>query len=447
MSQGIKTGSFYTEMNTQFDLVQSLLIAGGQIEPGDPAPEEFINQILKWVTMHEVGHTLGLRHNFRSSVDTPLDKLYDKNWTEENGVFSSVMEYPSVNINPEGKSGDGYYYNPGVGSYDRWVVSYGYTPDDEKAREIARQAASEGHAYGTDEDARGSGAIDPHVNVYDLGSDPLEWGKGRAQLLRTMIPDIADIALKDNEAYYEATDLFQSYLYQYARTLTPAIKYIGGQYQYRDHVGDPGGRKPFVPVSRDKQQEALDMIIESAFNPDAVVLPKEVYQQLGANRWSHWGNENTYGGRIDYPLHQTLGSIQQSLLEQLLDPVRLARIRDTEVKFGAESTVTIPDLMGQLTDAIWSEVSSSPGSNIRSNRRDLQRTYLDKMTALLTNAPEGTPADARSVARYQLKRVNQMLEARLSPPAHDFDEYTRAHVEESKARIEAALEAGLKLEN
>ncbi|MCW9708851.1 zinc-dependent metalloprotease [Fodinibius salsisoli] len=447
MSRGVKTKSFYAEMNAQFDLVQSLLIARGELKPGSPVPEEFVHQALKWVTMHEVGHTLGLRHNFRSSIDTPLDKLYDKNWTEENGVFSSAMEYPSVNLNPEGQSNDGYYYNPSVGSYDRWVISYGYATDDTKAEEIARQAAAQGHAYGTDEDARGSGAIDPHVNVYDLGSDPLEWGKGRAGLLRIMIPKVGDITLEDNEAYYKATDLFQSYLYQYARTLIPAIKYIGGQHQYRDHVGDPNGRQPFVPVPKTKQQEALDMLTESAFHPDALMLPKDLYQKLGANRWSHWGNSNTYSGRIDYPLHGTVAGIQQAILGQLLDPVRLARIRDTEVKFGAESTITIPELMGQLTNAIWGEVSSSPGSDITSNRRDLQRTYLDAMTALLIDAPEGTPADARSVARHQLQEVHDMLEARLHPPTQNFDEYTRAHLEESKARIEAALEAGLQLEN
>jgi hypothetical protein len=88
------------------------------MRPGDPVPEEYIYETLKWVTMHEVGHTLGLRHNFRSSVDTPLDKLHDKTWAEERGVFSSVMEYPVVNI--AGDSLDtGHYYNPGVGSYVR----------------------------------------------------------------------------------------------------------------------------------------------------------------------------------------------------------------------------------------------------------------------------------------------------------------------------------------
>ncbi len=255
MSQGVKTQSFYNEMSSQFDLVQSMLAAKGVIKPGAPVPKEFLDQAVRWVTMHEVGHTLGLRHNFRSSIDTPLDKLYDEQWAEENGVFNSAMEYPTVNVSPEGEAQDGYYYNPGVGSYDRWVISYGYITDDAKAEEIARQSAMPGHAYGTDEDARGAGAVDPHINVYDLGADPLAWGKGRAELLRGMIPRVPEITLEDGTPYYEATDLFNTYLFQYARALAPAVKYIGGQHQYRDHVGDPQGRMPFVPVSKESSKK------------------------------------------------------------------------------------------------------------------------------------------------------------------------------------------------
>jgi len=446
MSQGVKTKSFYNEMNAQFDLAQSLLMVRGELDPGEPVPKEFLNQALKWVTMHEVGHTLGLRHNFRSSIDTPLDKLYDKQWAEKNGVFSSAMEYPSINL-PDEKSEDAYYYNPGVGSYDRWVISYGYTPDAEKADEIARQAAQPGHAYGTDGDARGAGAVDPHVNVYDLGSDPLAWGKERAQLLRGLVPKISEIKLEDNAPYFKATDLFQSYLYQYARVLTPAVKYIGGQHQYRDHVGDPDGRMPFVPVEYSKQKEALDMVVNYAFAEDAMQLPQDIYQKMGANRWSHWGNSTTYGGRVDYPLHGVTLGIQSALLDQLLDPVRLSRIRDTEVKFGADQTVTIPELMKALTESIWSEALSSPGQNIECNRRDLQRNYLDRVVTLVTDAPEQAPADARSVARQQLKMLHSQLESRLAAPTYDFNDYTRAHLEESKARIEAALEAGIQIDN
>lgn len=447
MSRGVKTESFYNEMNAQFDLAKSLMVAKGQIQPGDPIPENFVTEALRWVTIHEVGHTLGLRHNFRSSIDTPLDKLYDKEWAEENGVFSSAMEYPTVNLNPDDKSDDGYYYNPGVGSYDRWVISYGYTPDDERAEEIAREGAKQGHAYGTDEDASGPGAVDPHVNVYDLGADPLEWSKERAALLNSLIPRVPEIALEDNLPYFEATDLFQTYFYQYARALTPAVKYIGGQHQYRDHVGDPDGRKPFEPVAREKQQEALDMIISYAFAPDAIDLPQDVFQQFGADRWSHWGNEMSYSGRIDYPLHQTLVGVQTSLVEQLLNPTRLQRIRDTEVKFGADNTVTIPELMGELSEAIWNEVWSSPGSNISSNRRDLQRAYLDQMVHLLTNAPDELPADARSVVRSQMRDLKDRLDSRLEAPAYDFDTYSKAHLEESVEVIQKALDASISYQN
>lgn len=444
MREGVKTRSFFTELHTQLQMARGVMMARGVIQPGEPVPEEFLDQAVRWVTMHEVGHTLGLRHNFRSSIDTPLEQLYDEEFTAENGVFSSAMEYPTVNVDPEGEGMDGHYWNPGVGSYDRWIISYGYTPDSSEAEEIARNSALPGHAYGTDGD---TGGPDPHVNVYDLSDDPLAWGRERAAMLREMIPRVPEIALDDNLPYYEATDLFQSYLFQYARALAPTVKYIGGQHQYRDHVGDPQGRMPFVPVPRADQAEALDMIVEYAFQPEALDLPQDVYQQFGANRWSHWGISTTYGGRIDYPLHQTMLGIQESLMNQLLDPTRLSRIRDTEAKFGAENTVTIPELMGRMTNAIWQEVWSAPGENIDSNRRDLQRAHLDAMISIVTEAPEDMPADAKSVVRMQLRDLSSRLESRLSPPTFEFSDYTRAHLEEARARIDRALEAGLSLDN
>jgi hypothetical protein len=427
------------ELTAQGELLRTVLTAKGEINPNDPVPMEFVNQAITWVTMHEVGHTLGLRHNFRSSADTPLDKLHDAQWAEERGVFSSVMEYPTVNLAAAGKP-NGAYYNPGAGSSDAWVISYGYTPDDARAKLIARDAAKPGHAYGTDEDARGAGAIDPTVNVFDLGADPLAWGKERATLIRSLWPELPKRALADDSRYARLTQGFQSLLNQYVAAVSTGVKYIGGQYQYRDHVGDPGGRPPFVAVPKAKQREALDFLNSYAFGEKSFDVPREVLAQFGANRWSHWGVNNTYAGRIDYPLAEQVLGAQRALLDQVMQPFVFARIRDAETKFGAAEVLTIPEYMGELTSAIWSEVYGGGARNVSANRRDLQRTYIDRMSTLVLDTPERMPADARSVGRQQLKELKRRIDATSGASVNA---YTRAHLAESSARIGKVLEAEL----
>jgi hypothetical protein len=429
------------EISAQGSLLRAMLAAAEEIGPSDAVPLEYVGEALKWVTMHEVGHTLGLRHNFRSSADTPLEKLHDRGWAEQNGVFSSVMEYPALNLAGR-KKPKGYVYNPGVGSYDRWAVTYGYTPDAAHAPRVAREAARPGHAYGTDEDARGPGALDPTVNVYDLGSDPLAWGKERAELIRGIWPDLPRHVLSDNGRYADLTDAFGSLLVQYGRALSTGVKYIGGQYQYRDRVGDPNGRAPFVPVPAAKQREALAFLAEYGFSERAFQVPPAVLAQLGANRWSHWGETNSYGGRIDYPFAENVLALQRALLRQITSPYVFGRIRDAELKFGSRNTLPVPELMSGLTRAVWSEVYGAE-RNIPALRRDLQRAYLDQLTELVATPPARLPGDARAVARMQLTELNRRIGARLSGGA---DAYTRAHLAESRARIERALEAGLDVE-
>jgi hypothetical protein len=403
---------------------------------------EYVNEAVKWVTMHEVGHTLGLRHNFRASVDTPNERLMDRDWTRERGLLGSVMDYATPNIAPPGQpAGD--FYIQGMGSYDRWAIAYGYTPDAERAGELARQAAQPGHAYGTDEDNRGPGALDPTVNIYDLGQDPLTWGKERARIIRGTWQDVPTFALEDNASYAGATAVFSSLLFQYARALGTGVKYIGGQYLYRDHVGDPRGRGPWENVPRERQLEALEFLVDFGFSEGAFELPPEVLQQFGANRWSHWGSTMTIDGRIDYPYHGEVLDLQSALLEQITDPMVFARIRDAEMKFGTAEVLTIPELLDSLADAIWSELRTS--TSVPAMRRDLQRAHLERMIQLVTDAPSGTPADARSVARMTLEDLGNGLTTALGSP--NLDAYTRAHLNESRVRVERALSAGIELSN
>ena len=443
LARGAEMASLGAELASQGMLLRTMLAARREIGPSDPVPMEYVNQALKWVTMHEVGHTLGLRHNFRSSIDTPNELLHDTEWTKERGVFGSVMDYPTPNIAPTGRP-NGDFYNRDLGTYDRWAIAYGYTLDADRAAELARRAAEPGHAYGTDEDARGSAALDPTVNVYDLGSDPLRWGMQRAETIRRTWQDVPALALEDDRSYATVTNVFASLLFQYARALTTGIKYIGGQYLYRDHYGDPDGRGPWQNVPRERQLEALAFLVEHGFSQDAFVLPPDVLRQFGANRWSHWGSDMTFdGGRIDYPYHQEVLDLQRSLLSQITTAALFARIRDAEMKYGIDQVVTIPELMDTLTAAVWSELEA--GADVPAMRRDLQRAHLDRMIELVTDAPSGTPADARAVARMTLERLVASLDAALRGSVQDA--YTRAHFNESRARAERALEAGLDLAN
>ena len=434
-AQGLELPGFASALQAQGALAGLVLVAREEMEPGDPLPNELLRQYTMWVVMHEVGHTLGLRHNFRSSASTPLDQLHNAEFTRENGVYGSVMEYPTVNLAPPGQR-NGDYYTYAVGSYDRWAISYAYTRSQDDAEDIARGVSDVGHLYGNERDARG--ALDPTINPYDLGADPLAWGAERSALIRDLLPKIPEYALQDDSPFVEVTNAYNQLITEYARALAPAVKYIGGQYMNRDHVGD--GRDPFVNVPKAKQLEALDLLVDRIFAEGALALDPAVLQSFGTDGYEHWGSNRTTDGRFDYPFHARTLELQSSVLNQILSPSRLARIRDAETKFGAGQVATIPELLGSLTTAIWSELGRG---TISADRRDLQRAYLDAMMGLVVNPANRTPADARAVARWELAQLRVRIDA-AQPGASDG--YTRAHLFEALARIDKTLEAGLEAE-
>ena len=434
-AQGLELPGFASALQAQGALAGLVLVAREEMEPGDPLPNELLRQYTMWVVMHEVGHTLGLRHNFRSSASTPLDQLHNAEFTRANGVYGSVMEYPTVNLAPPGQR-NGDYYTYVVGSYDRWAISYAYTRSQDDAEDIARGVSDVGHLYGNERDARG--ALDPTINPYDLGADPLAWGAERSALIRDLLPKIPEYALQDDSPFVEVTNAYNQLITEYARALAPAVKYIGGQYMNRDHVGD--GRDPFVNVPKAKQLEALDLLVDRIFAEGALALDPAVLQRFGTDGYEHWGSNRTTDGRFDYPFHARTLELQSSVLNQILSPSRLARIRDAETKFGAGQVATIPELLGSLTTAIWSELGRG---TISADRRDLQRAYLDAMMGLVVNPANRTPADARAVARWELAQLRVRIDA-AQPGASDG--YTRAHLFEALARIDKTLEAGLEAE-
>jgi hypothetical protein len=418
-------------------VARSALAAGALGGSAEIDLDQYVAQLVKWVAMHEVGHTLGLDHNFRASSATPLARLGDRAWTRLHGIAASVMDYTPVNLARSG-SGLGDLYDVTVGDYDRWAIAYGYTPDPARARELAREGALPGHQYGSEDDLRAPGAIDPSNDMFDLSDDPVGWAAGRWRLLRALFARLPAIALQDDKSYARLTRVVAGFLEDEAMTFSPAVKSIGGQYKNLDHVGDPAGRPPFAAVPRDQELVALAFLDEAAFGPGAFTLPPELLRLLGATGWEHWGFDNTFDGRLDFPYLARVLEIEKVLLRELTSPQRLGAIRDGELKFGASSVLTLPELFDHLTRTVWQEVVRGEAASLPPLRRDLERAYLDRMTELLFHPPDEMPGDAVALARSELRFVRSRIDHVLSRPQR-LDAYTAAHLRDSRERIERAL--------
>ena len=431
------------------------LLMNGLVPPGSPVPIDYVGKALVWAVMHEVGHSLGLTHNFRSSSSTPYDKLNDAAWTHEHGLVSSVMDYATPNLaRDHAKQGE--YYASAVGDCDLWNIRYGYTPtaaadpdaDYAAVRKIAEESNQPGHEYSADQDTYPMDALDPRTNIWDLGNDPLTFAKDRAAYMNTLWknPQFEERIVGPEGSYTVLRRAMDTILGEYTRALGHAVKYVGGQYASRDHRGQQGAADPLVPIPAVRQREALDFLAQRAFAANAFELPPALLNHMSQERWVHWGMPNGFSSpsyRLDYALNDRAFLIQTSLLARLLQPNLLARVRE------AESHTTDPfrmaELFDRLTRALWGEVGGVSPAGMKalegpSTRRELQRAYVDRLADLLVSPPAGTPDDARALARLQLTRIDGRI-TRTMAGKTPIGDYTRSHFLETQARIKRALEA------
>ena len=372
------------------------------------------------------------------------------------GCVGDGLQPAALSLDPR-KQGD--YYASTIGTYDRWAIQYGYTPlggepryrwrraprlshrsgpgcGVKALRSIAAEAADPSHLYGTDEDAGFGGlGLDPTVSRYDQTNDPLGWARERVTLINGLFDSLPTRMVAPGQGYARLRAAFTDLLNDRWYAILVTTKYLGGATTARDHRGDPSARPAFVTVPAAVQRRALAFIAEAGFGERAYRFRPELLSHLGPDRWRHWGSSPGADGRIDFPLHNWAMTQQSALLNQLLDPAVLSRVRDAELRvMGPDSTVTIPELFATLTAAIWTEVGypTSDGKppvaarNITSVRRDLQRLYLNNMIRMIVNPLPDTPEDARTLARVtltdlatQLDRARTQRAGRLHPGAPD----------------------------
>lgn len=351
---------------------------------------ELVKESIYYLMLHEVGHTLGLNHNMKASVQWGPDEVHDASVT--NGApTASVMDYPAINIAPPGKT-QGDYYMTRPGPYDDWAIKFGYGTDIEgEARStLLSQSTDPGHVFGNDaDDMRAPGrGIDPRVMISDMSADPVAYGVDRMRLVDATLPKLVD--KYDDEHSWQT--LLRGYFFATGQKATMGSvisRQIGGVYVDRTAPGEDGVLEaPFTPVPEARQKAAMKALKENIFAADAFDAPEELVRRLQAQRRGF----NFSGGTEDPKLHARALGIQTNVLNHLLHPVVMGRMTDTAL-YG--NTYSSTEMILDLNDAIF-------GGDLRGRpnafRRNIQTAYLERLVAIADDPAYDPTARAAALA-------------------------------------------------
>jgi hypothetical protein len=420
-------------------------------EPKEPLldgiPEWFVGPLVAELVAHEVGHTLGLRHNFRASSVYSLDKINSSELKGKKPMAGSVMDYLPVNIYSwQDKDKQGDYGMIDIGPYDFWAIEYGYAmaekPEDLKP--ILAKTSQPELTYATDEDTSGP---DPLARRYDFGADPINYGRKQIELARFHRERLVNKFVKEGQSWARARKGYEMTLALQTRALGMMSSWLGGAFVNRDKKGDPGERAPIEVVPVKQQREALQFVLENAFRDEAFGLTPELLRHMTIDKWLDQFSDAVEDAT--WPVHDRVMGIQSMVLTRLLNPGTLGRVFDNEFLTPAkQDMVTIPEVLRILETEIWSELAkvgpqfSEREPMVSSLRRNLQREYVERLIDLSMPNSWGQ-ASHRPIANLALMHLRQ-LSARLNQVQNDpgLDAYSRAHLSETKLRIDKALDAG-----
>lgn len=398
--------------------------------------DELMGQLIRFVSSHEVGHTLGLRHNMGSSSKTPVENLRNKAWVEANGHTASIMDYARFNYvaQPEDNISEVGLF-PRIGDYDKWAIEWGYRytgeNDVEKDQKINnkwivdRLGANPRLWFG----GEGFNA-DPRAQTEDLSDNSVKASEYGIKNLKRVLAGLPEWTKEEADQYENLSTMYLAVAGQFNRYAGHVLKNVGGIYETFKSIEQPGDIYEATPKAI--QKGAVAYLNREVFETPMWLLDKNILNKIA----SPTANERVQ-------------SIQTTTLNNLLDGGRLYRLVAAGNRFGA-GTYAIDEMMDDVRKGVWSELSSK--KTIDAYRRNLQKAYAEKLIALLSpTAPQvsGLPAafaaalvdtkntDVTSVARGQLRTLQSEINAAIPGTT---DRLSKYHLQDVAERIRRALD-------
>ena len=402
---------------------------------GNSFKTETMGELIKFVSSHELGHTIGLPHNMGSSVAYPVDSLRSASFTSKYGTAPSIMDYARFNYiaQPEDK---GVALMPNIGIYDKYAISWGYRPildtsaKDEKATLdawILKHAGDPMYRFGHQQ---GGGVVDPSSQTEDLGDDAMKASMYGIKNLKRILPRLEEWTSEKGENYDELSTMYGQLLSQFNRYMGHVTANIGGVYEEYKTADQEGA--VYTQVTKAKQEEALQFLIDELFETPTWMLDENIF------------SKTEFSGAIE-----RVRGLQARTLNNVLDAGRMARMIENETLNGSSKAYTLINMMRDVRKGVWSEIYA--GRSIDTYRRNLQRAYLDRLDYLLNEAKNQRGAnsgyykktgininqsDVKSVARGELKRLQRDVKA----ASNRGNTLTRYHLQDVVGRIDLILE-------